>query len=462
MSATKLLVITGPRVLTSLSTEASPGTLEIDQTGKITAIYAKESVHATDYPFLAPEKFIKVGSEQVVQCGLVDAHVHLNEPGRTAWEGFESGTRAACAGGVTTVIDMPLNSIPPTTTVPNLHAKIKAARDKCWVDVGFYGGNELVPLIKAGVKGFKAFMIESGVEEFPACLVEDDLRKAFEELKGHDSLFMFHAEKEENEEKNQSVIEEDSNKNQAYVQFLSSRPQSLELNAIKLIAQLTSEYQTVRTHIVHLSAADALPVIREAKRAGAPLTVETCFHYLCLTAEQVPIGATKFKCCPPIRDNANRELLWEALRDGTIDSVVSDHSPCTVDLKLTDKGDFMRAWGGISSLQFGLPVLWTEARKRGFSINDLHKWLSRNTAKQVRLDDRKGEIKVGFDADIVIWSPEETFTVAKENIQFKNKVTPYEGQELYGAVKKTILRGQIVFDSEKGGIVGSPIGKMLI
>ncbi|CAG8653249.1 17136_t:CDS:2 [Racocetra fulgida] len=226
-----------------------------------------------------------------------------------------------------------------------------------------------------------------------------------------------------------------------YNRFLQSRPQSLELNAISLVTRLAKEYSTVRTHIVHLSAANAIDMIRKSKSDGVPLTVETCFHYLCLSAEDVPLGRTEFKCCPPVREKVNQEKLWQALLDGTIDYVVSDHSPCTADLKELDKKDderdFLKSWGGISTLQFGLPVLWTEAKKRG-------------------------DIKVGYDADIVIWNPEETFTITKDIIQFKNKVTPYIGKTFYGTVKQTIVRGNIVYDAKKGGIINVPYGNLLV
>ncbi|KAG9290783.1 hypothetical protein G9A89_011746 [Geosiphon pyriformis] len=468
-----LLVITGSQILTAAFPSPSPGTIEVDQkSGKIIAVHNRKSNHATHYAYLPIQQFIQVTDDEVVQSGLVDTHVHLNEPGRTAWEGFETGTKAACAGGVTTVIDMPLNSIPPTTTVKNLQAKIEAASGQCWVDVGFFGGviprneDELVPLIEAGVKGFKCFLIESGVDEFPY-VKETDVRLAYEKLKDQKTVLMFHAEMEA-----ERSTTSDSSKSSPgikplpsphkYSTFLSSRPPSLELTAINLIVKLTREYKTVRSHIVHLSAAEGLKVIREAKKAGLPLTVETCFHYLCLTSEEIPLARTEFKCCPPIRGEANRELLWEALKDGTIDYVVSDHSPCTPDLKLFEEGDFIKAWGGISTLQFGLPVLWTEARKRGCSVSHLHTWLARNTAKQVGLSYRKGEIQPGYDADFVIWNPEETFTLGKQGIHFKNKVTPYEGKKLYGVVKKTFLRGRIVYDSKESGIIGDPFGELLL
>ncbi|CAG8495931.1 17295_t:CDS:2 [Acaulospora colombiana] len=467
------LVITSSRILTSGSIDPSPGTIEINNSGNIVSILPYKASYES-YSFLDKTRFHDVG-EDVVMPGIVDAHVHLNEPGRTDWEGFETGTKAASAGGVTAIIDMPLNSIPPTTTVDNLKRKIESANGKCWIDVGFYGGiipgnqDDLVPLIEAGVKGFKCFLIESGVEEFP-CVNEQQVRKAYEKLQGTKTIFMFHAEMESEDQKESNKSCEDSNgpmcPSHIYKRFLDSRPKSLEFNAISLVIRVARDFPTVRTHIVHLSAANALDIIRKAKSDGIPLTVETCFHYLCLSAEEIPSGRTDFKCCPPVREDSNREELWKALLDGTIDYVVSDHSPCTADLKFLDKEvgdrDFLKAWGGISTLQFGLPVLWTEARKRGCSYHHLTTWLSKNTSKQVGLNDRKGEIKVGYDADIVIWSPEETFRISTDVIQFKNKVTPYMGKELYGVVKKTIVRGNVVYDVDNGGVANAPCGKLLI
>ncbi|CAI2168933.1 18299_t:CDS:2 [Funneliformis geosporum] len=441
----KLLILSSSRILFPDSIETKPGTIEIDNiTGKIIRIHPfKASIN--DYN--DQNQFFDVGNN-VIMPGLIDAHVHLNEPGRTDWEGFESGTKAAAAGGVTTVIDMPLNSIPPTTNVHNLQEKIRAAKGKCWVDVGFYGG--IIPENQEGVKGFKCFLIDSGVEEFPR-VSEQDVRNAFEKLQGQNSFIMFHAEMEgNNTDIQQSELKEyyEQIPPVNYEKFLLSRPQSLELNAISLVVDLAKQYKNVKTHIVHLSASDAIPLIKQAKSDGNNLTVETCFHYLCLFSEEIPNGGTEFKCCPPIREKSNREKLWQALLDGTIDYVVSDHSPCIAELKkFNDKKeerDFIKAWGGISTLQFGLPLLWTEAQNR------------------VGLQDQKGEIKVGFDADLVIWNPEESFEVTNDIIHFKNKVTPYLGRKILGVVYKTIVRGKIVYDKNNGGLVNIPYGELLI
>ncbi|CAG8648943.1 17465_t:CDS:2 [Funneliformis caledonium] len=461
--STKLLIISSSRILFPDSIETTPGTIEIDKiTGKIIKVH---SFKASINDYNDQNQFFDVGNN-VIMPGVIDAHVHLNEPGRTDWEGFESGTKAAAAGGVTTVIDMPLNSIPPTTNVHNLQEKIRAAQGKCWVDVGFFGG--IIPENEEGVKGFKCFLIDSGVEEFPR-VNEQDVRKAFEKLQGQNSFVMFHAEMEGNntnihQTELKEYYEQIPPKN--YEKFLLSRPQSLEVNAISLVIDLAKQYKNIRTHIVHLSASDAIPLIKQAKSDGNNLTVETCFHYLCLTAEEIPNGGTEFKCCPPIREKSNREKLWQALLDGTIDYVVSDHSPCTAELKrFNDKEeerDFIKAWGGISTLQFGLPLLWTEAKNRGVSLNQLTTWLSKNTSKQVGLQDQKGEIKVGFDADLVIWNPEEKFEVTNDIIHFKNKVTPYLGRQIFGVVHKTIVRGKIVYDKNDGGLVNIPYGEFLI
>ncbi|KAG0336329.1 hypothetical protein BG004_008108 [Podila humilis] len=344
---------------------------------------------------------------------------------------------------------MPLNSIPPTTTVENLNVKTDAARGQTYVDVGFYGGviptnvDDLIPLVNAGVKGFKCFMIESGVDEFP-CVNEEEIKAAMEKFQETDSVFMFHAEMDCGD-----IPKPDGMDPREFNTFLHQRPQVLETNAIRTIIKLAKQYPKVRCHIVHLSASDALPMIRQAKADGVCLTVETCPHYLSLNSEAVPDGATEFKCCPPIREDENRNKLWEALKDGTIDYVVSDHSPCVVELKLMTEGDFVGAWGGIGGLQFGIPVVWTEARSPF------------NTARQVGLGGIKGSIVAGADADFVIWNPEDTFVITKEIIEFKNKVTPYMGRTLHGVVKETYVRGQKVW--AKGQITSEvALGKLLL
>ncbi|TFY82955.1 hypothetical protein EWM64_g1068 [Hericium alpestre] len=402
---TGLQVFTGENVLLPGQESPRPATIEVSLgSGKITAVHlGKRSV--ADYAGLTGAQWTDVG-EKYILPGLIDAHVHLNEPGRTDWEGFWTGTRAAASGGITTVVDMPLNSIPPTTTVENLELKREAARGQCWTDVAFWGGvipgnqDHLRPLVESGVKGFKCFLIESGVEEFP-CVAENDLDPAMSALQDTGSVLLFHAEVDTSHP-NEEPVKGDPT---LYSTFLESRPQRFEVDAISRIVKLQRKYPNLRCHIVHLSAASALPIIRDAKAEGLKLTVETCFHYLCLSAPSIPHGHPEFKCCPPIRDEANRQALWEALLDGTVDFVVSDHSPCVAELKKMDEGDIMSAWGGISTLGLGLSLLWTESQKRGVSISKIIDWTSLQTAKHAGLDDRKGKIAAGYDADLIIWDP---------------------------------------------------------
>lgn len=397
----------------------------------------------------------------------------MNEPGRTEWEGFETGTKAAAAGGITTVIDMPLNAIPPTTTPTNLDIKLEAAKGQLHVDVGFWGGvipdnsQHLKELMQRGVRGFKCFLIESGVDEFP-CVNEEQVRLAMDQMIGSDKVLLFHAEMDGGCCSGASSKKEEKELDpRTYQSFLESRPQSLETHAIDMIIRLTREYKEkgtpVNTHIVHLSASDAIPAIQQAKKEGLPLTVETCFHYLNFESEKIEDGATHFKCCPPIREGDNREKLWKALLDGTIDYVVSDHSPCTADLKKLETGHFGEAWGGIASVQFGLNVLWTEGRKRGLTLQNLVHWLSSIPAQRTKLNDRKGEIAIGHDADFVIWRPESTWEVKKENIHFKNKLSPYVGTTFYGCIDQTIVRGQTVYLAKRDyPFETAPLGQTLL
>ena len=546
------------------------------------AILKRYAVLPIDYRNVSPA---------VIMPGLVDAHVHLNEPGRTEWEGFATGTRAAAFGGVTTVIDMPLNAIPPTTTVYNFNLKINAAREQCWVDVGFWGGlipanlQDLVPLIRMGVRGFKAFMIESGVDEFPA-VTPRIIHEAMKIVKDEKTLLMFHAEmqpqehrvdfqildeedlsrdedeglanfdananavaiedelmntdfdlgmsasfinrapqpvvkllrndpgthKEEHElcklphnhagsidesvlsneqakklastpvlagadpthgknamkvkqqshleeEESTWLIEDDTKVSSplllakqkdsslatvdptAYASFLASRPDNFETTAIAEIINCSTLEPTVPLHIVHLATHEAVPLLRAAKAKGLPITAETCFHYLSLCAEKISSCSTHFKCCPPIRTDDNRKLLWKALRNDIITTVVSDHSPCTPDLKGLEKGDFFEAWGGISSVGFGLPILYTEGQKLNppISLVEINKWCSLNTAKQVGLEDRKGALKIGYDADFCIFDTDAIFTVENKDVYFKNKLTAYDGMEFQGSREKLYI-----------------------
>lgn len=397
----------------------------------------------------------------VIMSGNVDAHVHVNEPGRTEWEGYETATRAAAAGGVTTIVDMPLNSIPPTMTLAGFEEKLLAATGKCRVDVAFWGGvvpgntSELEPLAERGVRGFKCFLIHSGVDEFPH-VTERDLREAMPELARLDSVLLVHAEVPRPiDDAAASLAGLDP---RAYETFLRSRPAEAENEAIALVIRLSRE-TGCRTHIVHLSSAEALPMLREAKRDGVPITVETCPHYLTFAAEDIPDGATHYKCCPPVRERANREKLWDAIADGTIDMVVSDHSPCTPALKLQESGDFLDAWGGISALQFGLPVMWTNLKARGHNIADLSRLMSERPARFAGLEHRKGLIAEGFDADLVAWDPEARFTVRPDLVYHRHKLTPYSGMELLGRVEATYIRGTKVFVNGK---FLAPAGELIL
>ncbi|WP_411113133.1 allantoinase AllB [Streptomyces sp. 029-5] len=388
----------------------------------------------------------------VVLPGLVDTHVHVNDPGRTAWEGFWTATRAAAAGGITTLLDMPLNSLPPTTTAAHLRTKREVARTKAHIDVGFWGGavpdnvKDLRPLHDAGVFGFKSFLSPSGVDEFPA-LDQEQLGRSLAEIAGFGGLLIVHAEDP------RELAAAPRPSGPAYAGFLASRPRDAENAAItSLIAQ--ARRLDARVHVLHLSSSDALPLIAEAKRDGVRITVESCPHFLTLTAEEVPDGATEFKCCPPIREAANQDALWQGLADGTIDCVVSDHSPCTTELKTPD---FATAWGGISSLQLGLPAIWTEARRRGRPLEDVVRWMSTAPAALAGLT-RKGAIETGRDADFAVLAPDETFTVDPARLHHRNQVTAYAGRTLYGVIRSTWLRGtRIIHD----GVLTEPTGHLL-
>src|SRR2546423_2132947 len=408
---------------------------------------------------------VKEAGDSVLLPGLVDSHVHVNEPGRTEWEGFSTAPRAAAAGGVTCIVDMPLNSVPPTTTLEGFRQKLGAARGQCRVDVAFWGGvvpgnvGELEPLRDAGVVGFKCFLIPSGVEEF-AHVTEGELRPAMEELARLGATLIVHAEMPGPVEQALATCctagaDGDPRR---YETFLRSRPREAENEAVALMLRLCRE-TGARVHVVHHSSADALPMLREAKDEGLPVTAETCPHYLVFAAEEIPDGATEFKCCPPVRERENREQLWGALRDGTIDMVVSDHSPCPPALKRREEGDFLQAWGGISSLQFKLPVMWTEARRRGHNVEDLARWLAFEPAKLAGLEERKGAIATGRDADLAVFNPDATMRVTPETNEHRHKLTPYDGRELRGVVEATYLRGEKIYD--RSNFSERPTGRFL-
>ena len=387
--------------------------------------------------------------------GLVDTHVHVNEPGRTEWEGFATATRAAAAGGVTTICDMPLNSLPPTTSVAALAEKRAAAAGQCWVDVAFWGGaipgnaDALVALHEAGVVGFKCFLIDSGVPEFPPLEVAD-LRAVLGSLAAIGAQLIVHAE-------NPAEVKPASGR--GFGAFVASRPPVAERRAIeKVIAAAAATGG--RAHIVHLSAAECVAMIAGAKAAGIRLTAETCPHYLYFAAEQVPDGATEFKCCPPIRDSVNREALWRGLEAGVVDCVVSDHSPCPPELKAAATGDFGEAWGGIASLQLGLPAVWTVARRRGRTLDDVARWMAAGPAALAGLAG-KGRLAVGGDADLVAFDPDEAFVVEPGRLLQRHPLTPYAGRTLTGRVRQAWLRGSALLDPGRGAPAGEPGGELL-
>ncbi|MDP9192073.1 MAG: allantoinase AllB [Acidobacteriota bacterium] len=371
--------------------------------------------------------------DHVIMPGLVDSHVHVNEPGRTEWEGFATATAAAAAGGITTIIDMPLNSIPATTTLAALETKQRVAHGD--VNVELWGGvvpgntHELRPMLEAGARGFKCFLVHSGVDDFPN-VDEAQLREAAQELAPTGAPLLVHAELPEH-------LHEPHGDANDYTTFLHSRPNAAEDAAIELLLRVCRD-TGARMHVVHLSSASALEIFRRAREERLPLSCETTPHYLHFDAESVPRGHTEYKCAPPIREHENRERLWDGLRSGLISMIVSDHSPCTPELK---RGDFLDAWGGIASLQFLLPIVWTNARARGFGLDDLVRWCSAGPARTAGLE-RKGAIAVGNDADFVVWNPDETFTVTPEIIRHRHKVTPYLGAQLHGVVKAAWVGGR--------------------
>jgi allantoinase len=389
-----------------------------------------------------------------ISPGLVDSHVHVNDPGREDWEGFEHATRSAAAGGVTTLVDMPLNSIPATTSVAALDAKRRAAAGRCHVDVGFWGGvvpgnsGELQPLARAGVLGFKCFLCPSGVDEF-AHVTERDLREALPVLATLGLPLLVHAELP-------SHLLDPHGGSRRYATWLDSRPPAAEHAAIDLLIRLAREFQ-VHVHVVHLASAEAIPALVAARADGVPITVETCPHYLTFAADEIRDGATAFKCAPPIRARRHRDDLWKGLADGAIDLVVTDHSPSPPDLKHLDDGDFVQAWGGIASLQIGLAVVWTGAKAHGMTVDRLAPWLSTSPAKLAGLDRMKGRIAVGCDGDFVIWDPDGEIQIDAASLHHRHHVTPYDGMSLYGRVHTTILRGEVVFDA--GEIKGPAQGR---
>ena len=381
--------------------------------------------------------------------GLVDSHVHINEPGRTEWEGFHTATRAAAAGGYTMLVDMPLNSVPATTTVAALEAKRRAAHGQCRVDWAAWGGvvhdnqDHIEALAHAGVRGFKCFLVNPGIEEF-TMVSEPHLRAALPHVARSGLPLLVHAELPAPiDTATEQLRDADWTR---YSTYLQSRPDEAELQAIRLMLSLCREFQ-FRLHIVHLATGAALDIFQAARAEGLPVTVETCPHYLHLEAETITDGATQCKCAPPVRTRANREQLWQGLKDGVIDLVVTDHSPCPPAMKRTGEGNLRTAWGGIASLSMALPVMWTEAQRRGFSLTDIAHWTAESPARLAGCDRRKGRIAAGYDADLVVFDPDAQFTVTKDRLHHRHPVSPYLGEQLRGMVKKTYLRGKPVFDN---------------
>ncbi len=438
-----LLIVRGRRIV--LPDGERPASIHIDR-GRITDIGG-----AADAPSGA--EIIDVG-DLVVSPGIVDTHVHINEPGRTEWEGFESATRAAAAGGVTTIIDMPLNSIPATTTVAALEEKRRAAREQCHVDVGFWGGvvpgheASIAPLVDAGVRGFKCFLVPSGVDEFQH-VGERDLRLAMPTLALKDVPLLVHAESPDR-------LMPYAGQPASYRDYAATRPAAAEVDAIQLMARL-AHHTGARVHVVHVSSAGGVQAIAAARAAGTPMTGETCPHYLTFAAGEIPDGATEFKCAPPIRDGEDRDALWRALRSGTLSLVASDHSPAPPALKCP--GDFVRAWGGVASLELALAAVWTGARSRGFTTVDIARWMSEAPASLAGLTDRKGRIAAGDDADLVVWDPDGEFIVEPSQLQQRHTITPYVDLRLRGVVRMTFVRGERVWN---GGRLSRPLSGQLL
>ena len=399
-------------------------------------------------------------SELVVMPGLIDSHVHINEPGRTDWEGFQHATKAAAAGGITSLIEMPLNASPVTTSPEAFEAKLAATQGNLYVNCGFWGGvvpgnaHHLEALLNAGVWGFKAFLVHSGIDDFPA-VSQHDLQQAMPIIAKLGVPLLAHAELDLGPESTQQLVQTP----QSYQAYLRSRPKSWEDQAVAMLAQLAGQY-SCQTHIVHVSSSQAIPIIQRAKAAGIPLTAETCTHYLYFDAEHIPDGGTIYKCAPPIREKDNNLLLWQALTDGVLDFVVTDHSPSPPGMKDLDGGSFANAWGGISGLQWSLPAFWAKASKKQLPIAKLVQWMASDVAAFVGLEHRKGAIAPGMDADLVIWDPYEEISPKAQGCFSRHPISPYLGQPLLGAVKKTYVNGQLAYDISEFG--ATPYGELLL
>ena len=410
---------------------------------------------------IPPEAEIVDFADAAILPGLIDAHVHINDPGRTEWEGFETATRAAAAGGFTCVLDMPLNCVPATTSVGALETKRDAANGRCWVDWAAWGGvvadnqQDITRLAGALVRGFKCFLVHPGIDEF-TMVTEEQLREALPYVAETGLPLLVHAELPDCIDAATENLQ-DADWTQ-YPTYLQSRPEESELFAINLLISLCREYE-FRLHIVHLSASQALPALRAARLEGLPVSVETCPHYLHFHAETISRGATQFKCAPPIRSAENREQLWSALKDGTIDLVATDHSPCPPEMKRFTEGNFQTAWGGITGLSVALPVMYTEARARGFSLADIARWMAESPAKLVGCQLQKGKIAAGYDADLVVFDEASEFLVTRDRLHQRHSFSPYLNEKLKGEVKATYVRGRLVFANNT--FRGKPEGREL-
>jgi allantoinase len=432
-----------------------PATVTVDD-GRITSIVTGEAPEGAGHWDIG---------DSVVMPGLIDTHVHVNEPGRTEWEGFAGATRAAAAGGITTLVDMPLNAIPATTTVAGLQAKRAAADGQCWADVGFWAGcvpgneAELEALWNAGALGFKAFLAPSGVEEFEA-VTREDLERVAPLLSRLQAPLLVHAEDAPIlDQATRSLETATPDERRSYARYLASRPEAAEAAAVDFLIDLARRHQ-LRVHIVHLANADLIPRLASARAQGVKISVETCPHYLGFDAEAIADGATAFKCAPPIRGSYHRERLWRGLAEGTIDLVATDHSPSPPELKHLDDGDFDAAWGGIASLQLLLPAVWTEAQHRGHSPHDLWRWLCAAPARLAGLDQQRGALAVGQRADFVVWDPHQAFTVEGKKLYHRHSTSPWEGRELYGVVRATFLGGRQVY-ALGDGVLDPPTGHLI-
>ncbi|RVE43444.1 hypothetical protein evm_011895 [Chilo suppressalis] len=454
------------RVVTD-SSEFDGGVLVNDK-GKIEAVLKRDVVNSILTQQLDNLKVID-GGNLALMAGVVDSHVHVNEPGRSSWEGYVTATQAAAAGGVTTIIDMPLNSIPPTITLQNLKTKAASAKEEIFVDVGFWGGvvpgnqRDLTDLIKAGVVGFKCFLTDSGISEFPM-VTRNDLAEAFAVLNGSGTVLAFHAELSQND-KSTACSGPGCPDPILYDTYLASRPDEMEINAVSFVASFLPQTD-VHVHIVHVSAEGVIPILEQARneriKAGykgwrGGVTAETCNHYLSLSSEMIPPGHSEYKCSPPVRNITNKMKLWEYINDKRLDLVASDHSPSVAELK---GSNFMTAWGGISSVQFDLPLFWTEAKARGHSLSMASHYLSAGPARLTGLQDKKGSIRPGLDADLIFFDPDASFIVTPEVIRYKNKISPYMYRVLTGKVMRTYLRGQLIYADDE--LIDGPKGKMLL